>query len=120
MNTWEVYEYGGYDILLRVNEVEYNTTIYCSAPVAGLKGTNSMVHGFQDIFTLTTDTCRTLNSHLLFPLTYTKSHEKRHSHTVTQHRFCFHSLTTGIQYWGQCGLFPMVRHTVSGSRYHEI
>ena len=61
-----------------------------------------------------------LKSHMVIPLTYTKSHEKRHSHTVTQHWFCFHSLTTGIQYWSQCALFPMVRHTVSGSRFYEI
>ena len=47
------------------------------------------------------------------PLTYTKSHEKRLSHTVTHPRFCFHSLPTGVRCWGQCVLFPMVRHTVA-------
>ena len=54
------------------------------------------------------------SSRVFVPLTYTKRHEKRLSHTVTHHRFCILSLPTGIRCCGQCALFPMVRHTVSG------
>ena len=49
----------------------------------------------------------------IFPLPYTKRHEKRLSHTITQHRFCVSSFPRGVRCLGQCGLFPMVRHTVS-------
>ena len=50
----------------------------------------------------------------MFPLTYTKRHEKRLSRTLTQRQNCVNSFPTGVRCLGQCMLFPMVRHTVSG------
>ena len=58
------------------------------------------------------------NTCIMVPLTYTKRHEKRLSHTVTQCRFCICSFPTGVWCWRQCGTFPMVRHTVS--RYFTL
>ena len=56
----------------------------------------------------------TISETSFIPLTYTKRDEKGLSHTVTHHRFCVHPFPTGVRCWGQCVLYPMVRHTVSG------
>ena len=50
----------------------------------------------------------------VFPLTYTKRHEKRHCHTVYTADNAFAQSLWRNQMLGLVWTFPMVRHTVSG------